>query len=820
MQYEIFPKNLDEKEYELSKDIVIFRTIKNGGLEVINNTLDNLQKKGASNENKYYLKSYSLNYIISNINYSYNIHDYDLFTETILNNKPLIKFLLEVDDKYYNLQKKFCDTMIYLLNSASLSDKIKCFKNLIKYPIFKDNFFLNETNWLCSSGNLIEYSFFGLIISSSSDYKKYNEIIDFIKYLIRNFKADFTKWFENLIKRNLSRKKISSIIENNKNLSTFSFLVNVLNLTIELYKDACSNHKKTIDNINQNIFNVKNHIFDWDNEVNDSSFDDFNLFSKLFAYITKLIDITVSPLIFSIAYDEKGLKKILDLIKIEETSLRWNNVSSSIKKMYIEKLIIKKKTFEKIIKKNNDIISKTEIISNIIYITNEISRFIEISKFSDIPSCVIDNISIFLNYNKTPLLSKFSGLNLNSILILIINILRDNDSKVITNTKINFLNYLFINNHIIIDILNSANSHEVLNLTNYLLSLNNLYINIDKQSTESLFYDKMGVRFKINNMFQKILTFYNEKDKKRGIFIIKYEKMYNCLEKYFSIKENIEQMTFILVADNSYYFEEIVNSLDNVDIIKKKLEKSTNIHNNLKFEDIIYREMGIISSYWSYLKTGLYLLKQIILNFPKICFSDLLGDKIVNSLNFYLYRSLNNKYCKKIYNSNIYNFEIRINDIYDILYDIYIDNYKNEKFIKLMSNDERSYSSNYLCKMESLLSEMVWDNYGKISILVKEIDELKKIRNKSKFINLEYPSEFCDPIMMTPINEPCILPESGVFIDKNTIISHLMLDKSDPFNRTPLELDDLETYNSKDEIKTKIKIFLDKKKQWENENKV
>ena len=33
-------------------------------------------------------------------------------------------------------------------------------------------------------------------------------------------------------------------------------------------------------------------------------------------------------------------------------------------------------------------------------------------------------------------------------------------------------------NHIIIDILNSANSHEVLNLTNYLLSLNTLYINV------------------------------------------------------------------------------------------------------------------------------------------------------------------------------------------------------------------------------------------------------------------------------------------------------------------------------------------------------
>ena len=128
-----------------------------------------------------------------------------------------------------------------------------------------------------------------------------------------------------------------------------------------------------------------------------------------------------------------------------------------------------------------------------------------------------------------------------------------------------------------------------------------------------------------------------------------------------------------------------------------------------------------------------------------------------------------------------------------------------------MSNDNRSYESEYLIK---IVSGMNSDSYVKIETLINNVKQKNKL--KLELQNIEYPPEFCDPIMMTPINEPCILPESEIFIEKNTIISHLMLDKTDPFNRTPLTIENLNTFNNTDKLKEKIKDFLERKEKWKN----
>ena len=877
MIFQIFPEILDTNECVLvssNKDIIIYRSIKLGGINYINTSYKNSIENECSSENKYYLKSYSLNYIISNIYQSFNKNDNVLFEKMLLNNDTIIQFFMENDTKYIDLQKQFFSCLIsVIINKYSYANKIKCFKNLIKYKLFEKYFF--ENNWIFPNGNDLENnSFLGILISlietqdaeplnietqdvepqniepqnlealnveplnvepqnvepqniDTQDVKtqyvktqniepknmetKNKDIFNFMKYLICNYKNQLTNWYESLIKINLKNKQTVSIITKNKNLSSLDFLVKTLNLTIELYKDACFKHKKTIDNIDKNIFNIKHISFNWECEHTDKKFKDFNFFSKIFAYITKLIDISISPLIFSIGYDETELTKINNLINIEETSLRWNNIGPNSKKLYIDSLIIKKERHEKKIFKKNTIINKSNVISNLIYIINDISKFIRNVNYKNLPNCIIDNISIFLNYNKTSILSEYPGLDFKNILILVIDILSNNSLKSITNTKINLLKFIFINNHIITNILISIKD-ETLNLNNYLSSLKIFYIDIDKNSSETIFYDKMPIRYQINNIFEKMLKFYNEKKTlTKNIFDISLQKMVNGLEKFFSIKENIEQIIYILIADNSYYFEEIVSSFDKIDILMNKLKISTIMRDKLKFEDTIYREMTIISSYWLYFKTGLTFLKLLNINFPEICFSELLGDKLVNGLNFYLYRTLNYKYAKKIYNSNIYNFEIKLDEIYDIIRDIYIENCSNEQFIEYMSNDNRSYESEYLIK---IVSGMNSDSYVKIETLINNVKQKNKL--KLELQNIEYPPEFCDPIMMTPINEPCILPESEIFIEKNTIISHLMLDKTDPFNRTPLTIENLNTFNNTDKIKEKIKDFLERKEKWKN----
>lgn len=54
------------------------------------------------------------------------------------------------------------------------------------------------------------------------------------------------------------------------------------------------------------------------------------------------------------------------------------------------------------------------------------------------------------------------------------------------------------------------------------------------------------------------------------------------------------------------------------------------------------------------------------------------------------------------------------------------------------------------------------------------------------------PDEFMDPIMMTPMSDPVVLPDSKAVIDRSTAIRHLLSSPTDPFTRTPLSLEDLQ----------------------------
>ena len=53
----------------------------------------------------------------------------------------------------------------------------------------------------------------------------------------------------------------------------------------------------------------------------------------------------------------------------------------------------------------------------------------------------------------------------------------------------------------------------------------------------------------------------------------------------------------------------------------------------------------------------------------------------------------------------------------------------------------------------------------------------------------EIPDEFLDPILCTLMKDPVLLPTSNVTVDRSTIVSHLLNDSTDPFNRQHLTVE-------------------------------
>lgn len=72
------------------------------------------------------------------------------------------------------------------------------------------------------------------------------------------------------------------------------------------------------------------------------------------------------------------------------------------------------------------------------------------------------------------------------------------------------------------------------------------------------------------------------------------------------------------------------------------------------------------------------------------------------------------------------------------------------------------------------------------STRVQQLDAQQKIDEEAL---IDPPDEFLDPIMSSLMTDPVILPSSRNVVDRSTIARHLLSDQSDPFNRSPLTMD-------------------------------
>lgn len=113
-----------------------------------------------------------------------------------------------------------------------------------------------------------------------------------------------------------------------------------------------------------------------------------------------------------------------------------------------------------------------------------------------------------------------------------------------------------------------------------------------------------------------------------------------------------------------------------------------------------------------------------------------------------------------------------------------------EDFLKNVVTDERSFKlenfekvialkEDNKIKIDYLMYQKFLKLIEKLKIMKKEIDE--------NIINYDdAPEEFIDPITTLLMDDPVLLPSSKTIIDRSTILTHLLSDPTDPFNRSSL----------------------------------
>lgn len=225
---------------------------------------------------------------------------------------------------------------------------------------------------------------------------------------------------------------------------------------------------------------------------------------------------------------------------------------------------------------------------------------------------------------------------------------------------------------------------------------------------------------------------------------------------------------------------------------------------NLKHMIMIAKFHNIMSS-----KT-LNALKLLTNQFRDIFCHQVLVDRIATMLNDFLLHLVGPKR-RKLIVKNFKEVEFNPQETVSTVSDIYLNLGSNDEFCKAVCRDGRSYSDDLFP-----LASKVLTNIKRPHEIVSKFDELgEKIKEKSRIQSLEdvnyddAPDEFLDPIMSHLMVDPVTLPTSKKVIDRSTIARHLLSDQTDPFNRMPLSLQDVQPDT---ELKAQIEAWKAKKK--------
>lgn len=164
-------------------------------------------------------------------------------------------------------------------------------------------------------------------------------------------------------------------------------------------------------------------------------------------------------------------------------------------------------------------------------------------------------------------------------------------------------------------------------------------------------------------------------------------------------------------------------------------------------------------------------------------------DRIAGMLNYFLLNLVGpNKKNFKVKDSKEYSFE-PASTVLDIC-NIYINLKESDAFCLAISQDGRSYSPNLFSLAEDVLARIGGGLLiGELQKVAERVAHKAKEYKASEEATAEAPEHYLDPIMSTLMTDPVILPSSKQTVDRTTIARHLLSDQTDPFNRSPLSMD-------------------------------
>ncbi|CAB4253983.1 similar to Saccharomyces cerevisiae YDL190C UFD2 Ubiquitin chain assembly factor (E4) that cooperates with a ubiquitin-activating enzyme (E1) [Maudiozyma barnettii] len=322
---------------------------------------------------------------------------------------------------------------------------------------------------------------------------------------------------------------------------------------------------------------------------------------------------------------------------------------------------------------------------------------------------------------------------------------------------------------------------------NLLYALLDFYVIVEKTGSSSQFYDKFNSRYSISiileEMYNKIPSYKNQliwQSQNNPDFFIRF------------IARMLNDLTFLLDEGLSNLSEvhTLGNQLNDPNSINQPEDATDESANDMQSRYQAAQRQA--KSSCGLAAKSMTLFELYTKDISQCFVTAEVVDRLASMLNYNL-ESLVGPKCGNLRVKDPEQYSFNPKELLKALCSVYINLANEDNFIKAVARDSRSFNVDFFKRAIDILGRrtgLVSDEF--CTKLFEFVDKAEKTRKEEEEEDMEYedaPDEFLDPLMYTIMKDPVTLPTSKVNIDRSTIKAHLLSDSTDPFNRSPLRLE-------------------------------
>ncbi|CAG8972421.1 hypothetical protein HYALB_00001109 [Hymenoscyphus albidus] len=306
------------------------------------------------------------------------------------------------------------------------------------------------------------------------------------------------------------------------------------------------------------------------------------------------------------------------------------------------------------------------------------------------------------------------------------------------------------------------------------------YIEVESTGAHTQFYDKFNIRYEIFQVIKCIWT--NDVYKQR----LTQES-----------KTNIEfflRFVNLLLNDATYVLDEALTKFPKIHDLQRELDDtSLDPEARTAKEEELKTAEGQAQQYMQLTNETVSMMKLFTKNLSGSFTMPEIVDRVAAMVDYTLDTIVGPKSANlKVKDPQKYHFEPRT--LLSEFIDIYLNLGVSEEFVNAVARDGRSYKPENFDNASRILQRYNMrsgEDIAKWENLKKKFAIAKQLEDENEGDLGEIPDEFADPIMAILMENPVILPTSKQTLDRSTILTHLLSDPHDPFNRMALKIEDV-----------------------------